>query len=352
MGANDAFKVMFAGVAHPHADLWATGMSDAGANIVGVYDPVGERSAEFARTHSTEACGLDRISRGGIDAVIVDGRNDEVTEVALAALEEGYPLLLEKPGGMSASELERVEEQARSAGAVVQLGYFLRYANSVDQAKRMLDGGELGGISLARFHAGMPRTAWEELGEWFRDPANIVGVFQEDACHIVDIALHLLGEPRAVSACRAFGGFEGGMGEDALVAILDYRSFLAVIEFSAWEANPWIETWCFEIYGTDATVRAGLTPAWLERLDEHGYWQSLGAERSRTRAEYDRCHTEESRIQFKRGSEAFIRAVRGEAPSPVDVSAGVRVFRLIEAVYEAASSGSAVPFAVAKTPSA
>ena len=56
-------------------------------------------------------------------AVIVDGRCDEVTDLALGVLNLGLPILLEKPGGMNAAELARIAEKA--ASKLATWGYFL-----------------------------------------------------------------------------------------------------------------------------------------------------------------------------------------------------------------------------------
>ena len=46
--------------------------------------------------------------------------------------------------------------------------------------------------------------------------------------------------------------------------MFDYGTHRATIDFNAHEANPWIDTWSFEAYGTTA-VSALLEPEWSER---------------------------------------------------------------------------------------
>jgi predicted dehydrogenase len=95
-----------------------------------------------------------------------------------------------------------------------------------------------------------------------------------------------------------------------------------------------VETWGFDIYGTDATIRGGLTPAWMERFDEGDTWRPVGDERPTDRSTMEERLAADRQRCLKRALEAFILAVRGEAPPPVDASAGYRVFKVVEAVYE------------------
>jgi predicted dehydrogenase len=345
---SSEFGFVFAGVAHPHAEAWAAAIQDvAGAELVGAFDTQPERALTFVdnyggkRYHRTS-----EFKEPEVQAAIINGRNDELADLALAVLREDRPVLLEKPGGMHAADLERVEAQARNGGQVVQMGYFLRYSDTVIETKRLLDRGQIGTVSLGRFHSAMPRLAWEEMGDWFRDPENIVGVFQEDACHVVDIVLHLFGQPRAVTAQRVFGSFEGGMGEDALIAILDYGTHLISVDFTAWEANPWVENWGYEIYGTDATIRAGLTPAWMELFSEGGSWRSVGVEKPTERTSLEEQLVADRQTCLTRALEAFVRAIREGDPAPVDASAGLSVFRVIEAIYESARRETKVKVAL------
>ena len=341
--APGSFGVMFVGVGHPHAGPWAEALQRVpGVTLIGAYDPDRARGEAFVREHGGVWCEPSRLAEPDVDAAVADGRNDQVAELALMALGHGLPVLLEKPGGMNAGELGRIKEAAEEAGRVVQIGYFLRYADSIAETKRALEAGELGTVSLARIHAAMPRQAWREMGEWFLDPTNIVGIFQEDACHIVDIALHLFGSPRGVSALRATGAFAASMREDALVATLDYGTHLVTLDFTAQEANPWVENWSVEVYGTDATIRAGIRPSWLERFDEGDFWRPVGPGRPTSRAEFERRGPADDAGQYDRGAAAFVAAARGEASSPVDASAGLAVFRTVEAIYAAADRGAAV----------
>ena len=340
---DEAFGMMFVGVGHPHSRSWWRAFeATPGVRMLGAYDPDEARLDAFLADVGGERRGLDDLGRDDVHAAVVDPRNDEVAGFAAEVLARGKPFMLEKPGGANAGEIQVIANEAAAKGLAVQLGYFLRYADSVAEVKRMLDDGELGTVSMARIHAAMPRQAWEGMGEWFADPKNIAGMFQEDACHIVDIGLLLFGQPRAVIAASSSGAFETTMREDALVAVFDYGTHLVTLDFTAQEANPWVENWSIEIYGTDATVRAGMRPEWVERYDEGGFWRPVGTPKPADREESQRLGRLADQEQYRTGAAGFVAAAKGEAAPLMDVQTGLRVFRMVEAIYQAADSGCRV----------
>jgi predicted dehydrogenase len=76
--------------------------------------------------------------------------------------------------------------------------------------------------------------------------------------------------------------------EDVASAVLFYPDKDAVFDMTAWEAHGWVEAWRIELFGTDATLMAGLNPAWY-------------------RLEVRRSHPQYDRGTHKRG---FADAVR------------------------------------------
>src|SRR5215468_1523054 len=101
-------KFGFAGVKHPHADGWAEAVAANGGTVAAVYDPSSALAASFAAEHGGDPVDAVASFAGrGLDAIVVDGRCDEVTALALASLDLGLPIFLEKPGGMGAADLAR-----------------------------------------------------------------------------------------------------------------------------------------------------------------------------------------------------------------------------------------------------
>lgn len=334
----------FAGVAHPHALGWAKAAVNNGGEIVAVHDPVRSRAEEHAaQVGGTVVDTIEELRNHNLDAVIVDPRCDEMLDLALGALRLNLPILLEKPGGMTADELAQIDAEAQERGLATQLGYFLRYAEPVGNAKRAIASGELGEVTLVRCHAAMPHRAWEPalMGKWFGDPTNITSIFQEDACHVVDILIELLGVPTEVTAMRVQGNFDPSPGEDAIATIWNYGAHLATIDFTAHEANPWIDTWNVEVFGTRATLRFGLAPAWCERYEAATGWRTGGDERAIGPSDgFARDFS--TQPVYDIGMKGLLDAINGGPPAPANTSNGLHVFRTVEAIARSADTGARV----------
>ncbi|MCO5222629.1 MAG: Gfo/Idh/MocA family oxidoreductase [Thermomicrobiales bacterium] len=331
-----------AGAGHPHALGWAQAAKDNGGEIIAIYDPSPAVAADVAsQVGGTVADSVEDLDGYGLDAVIVDGRCDEVTEIAIEVAGLGLPILLEKPGGMNAADTKRIADAVEAAGVASQMGYFLRNARPLLEVKEAIANGELGQISLIRGHAAMPHLAWDVMGAWFGDPTNITSIFQEDACHVVDIVVDLFGLPKSVNAVRTKGNFTPSVGEDAIASIWDYGTHLAVVDFTAREANPWIDTWSLEIYGTTGTIRAGFSAEWLERYTKETGWVESGEPRLSGPSDgfaRDTSTREHYRIEM----ESLVNAVRNGGDTSAPARHGYDVFRVVEAIAAAADSGRTV----------
>lgn len=329
----------FAGAGHPHVLGWAQAAKDNDGVIVAIYDPSPEIASDVAsQVGGAVVNSVEDLEGYGLDAVIVDGRCDEVAELAVSVAKLGLPILLEKPGGMNAAEMKRIVDAVESAGVASQMGYFLRNAKPVLEAKTALANDELGQISLIRCHAAMPHRAWDVMGSWFGDPTNITSIFQEDACHVVDIVIDLFGLPKSVNAVRTKGNFVPSVGEDAIASIWDYGTHLAVVDFTAREANPWIDTWSIEIFGTAGTIRAGFSAEWLERYSKETGWVESGEPRLSGPSDGFARETS-TREHYRIEMESLVKAIRGGGETTAPARHGYEVFRVVEAIAISADTG-------------
>jgi len=332
-------RLAFVGVTHPHAHAWATAVAEhEDAVIAAVFDPDPASAERFAATYHCPQ--LDRLDLHdhGLDAVVVDGRNDQAHSLSMAALEANLPIFIEKTGGMSAAELQKVADEAQRRGLPTQMGFFLRYSDAVESAANALSTGELGRLSLARFHAAIPEHAWVSMKAWFGDSSNVVGPFMEAGCHLIDIVRQLLGEPTSVTARASHWNQAPNHAEDALAATLLIGQVVVSIDFTAHEANPWNANWSIELYGSERTLRAGLTPSWTATNAGTYRWQQEPAAPSVTEEAHQQLAATENSLFMKRGMDAFVEALRGRRATPVDAASGARTLYLIEEIYQATRS--------------
>lgn len=112
------------------------------------------------------------------------------------AAANGIHLLVEKPLGLSMEEVRRKADVLEQSGIITGSGYCLRYMESVQRAKRYLEGKEIAMVRAYRF-GGLPPNVW-----WV-DHAKSGGQLVEQSTHNLDMMLYLAGDVRRVSADMA-----------------------------------------------------------------------------------------------------------------------------------------------------
>lgn len=110
-----------------------------GVEMAGIFEARPERAAEVGdelgvRAHPTLDGLLDTA-----DAIVVAVPTVAHEGVALAALERGIHVLIEKPMAASLDEARRILEGAEASGAVVQIGHVERFNPAIRAAEPYLD---------------------------------------------------------------------------------------------------------------------------------------------------------------------------------------------------------------------
>lgn len=115
--------------------------------------------------------------------------------MAIGALNAGIHVLSEKPMADHAGNASAMVEAAKANDRVLDVSFNHRRRGDVVAAKRIVDQGVLGKIYYAK--AGwMRRAGIPGLGSWFTKKALAGGGPMMDlGVHMLDIALHLMGEP-------------------------------------------------------------------------------------------------------------------------------------------------------------
>ena len=97
------------------------------AQLVAVVDPDRARAAAVAGEHGCAALADFREILGRAKAVVVAVPTDRHHEVALACLEKGIHVLVEKPIAATLAQAEELIAAARRCGAALQVGHVERY---------------------------------------------------------------------------------------------------------------------------------------------------------------------------------------------------------------------------------
>lgn len=287
---SNAIGVAFVGCTHPHIfpriELLKL-VPDV--KLIGCYDPDSHLTSVLEKDYGLSAFLTPDalLDQPGVNFVIIEGWEPDNPAYVGKAAARGQAILLEKPGAPNLPAMRAMIDELRGKAVPFQVGYMLRYSSAIAHARRILSEGVLGPVTLARFHAATPVGGSREI--WQSIPEDLGGLMYTDACHMVDLIIHLLGLPKRVTGMTLklpagemviAHGFKkdtlSGLGEtldmpigglvheDVGAAVFDYGDKLAAFDITAWEAHPWVEAWRIELYGANGTLHLGLQPPYYK----------------------------------------------------------------------------------------
>ncbi len=190
------------GIAGSHAEAYRT-FPDL-CEVVAFADIVPGKAEASAKQYGAKTGYADwreMVKRDDISLVSVCTPPFEHAENAIGAARAGKHVLSEKPMAGSPAECYEMIAAAKQAGVRLGVVFQYRFETAVRQARALLESGRIGKPALAVLN-----------GLWWRGPAyyqvwwrgtwekECGGVLLNHHCHLVDVLLHLLGEPVSVVA--------------------------------------------------------------------------------------------------------------------------------------------------------
>ncbi len=214
------------------------------------------------------ACGLEvtRICRrdddwqaavraDDVDAVVVGTPNALHHPQAIAALEAGKHVLLDKPMAMHMGQALEIAAAAAVADRTLLVGHMWRYRDEVIATRDLIAGGTIGRPVRTRgygIHAG-----WGPSG-WFTDPGLAGGGALIDmGIHAIDTVRFLLGDPQPTRVVASVGTAYGdyAVDDDAVVMIEWSNGVRSVVESGWWQPRLDGVEADTEVYGTGGYTR-------------------------------------------------------------------------------------------------
>jgi predicted dehydrogenase len=206
-----------------------------------------------------------------VDAAVVGTPNALHAEQAVAFLEAGKHVLVEKPMARTLAEADAMIAAARGSGARLMVAHCWRFHPDVRALRARVAAGELGEIVKTRSYGAHAR--WGPSG-WFTDPALAGGGAMLDmGVHAVDTTRYLLGDPDPVRVCAAVGTRYGGypVDDDAVLLVTWSNGSNSIVEAGWWQPHVAGLEADTELYGTGGYARVwGFTepPAGYEHLTQ------------------------------------------------------------------------------------
>ncbi|GAB2744454.1 Gfo/Idh/MocA family protein [Sinomonas soli] len=326
-----------------------------------------EAVAEAAAKHGWAESATDWrevVARDDVHIVDICAPGWMHAEIAVAALEAGKHVLVEKPLANTLAEAERMAEAARSArerGVASMVGFTYRRVPALAYAKQLIAAGRLGAVRQVRASYLQDWLADEEAPMTWRLRKETAGsgALGDIASHAVDQVQYLLGDTvtEASGRLQTFvrrrpgpAGIEDVTVDDAAWATLSLASgAVASVEVSR-VATGRKNSLRIEVYGSDGALAFDLErPGELEFLDatapaeEAGFRRIVVTEPGHPYmgAWWPQGHMIGWEHAFTHQARDFLLAIRdGDAPSP-SFEDGLQVQRVLAAVEESAADKSA-----------
>ncbi len=189
------------------------------AELRAVYSTSGVRGKSYATRFGASYCASDYqeiLSDKGVDVVLITSRHQHHFSQALAALQAGKHVFVEKPMAVTEEECRVLCQAAEASGRYLTVGFNRRFAALYRQQKDALRSRTSPAIVNCRMNSPGLSGAY-----WAADLA-IGGAIVSEACHFVDLMYWLVdAEPLSVAAFCLPTGREP-VGENNMVASFRY----------------------------------------------------------------------------------------------------------------------------------
>jgi predicted dehydrogenase len=307
-----------------------------GSRLSVVVDVDARRAQELAGQY---ACQIspgwnEAVESEAVDAVIVSTPNGRTAEIAIAALNAGKHVLVEKPPGRSLSEAREMADASRRAQRILKIGFNHRYHPAIEQAHRLYVEGVIGKLIniRARYgHGGRP--GYEK--EWRGDPELAGGgELTDQGVHIADLIHWFAGMPSEAFAFTQTAIWAIKPLEDNAFGLFRYANGAVASLHTSW--TQWKNLFSFEIHGEHGS------------LTIEGLGGSYGTERLITAIRNPIGGVPQVHEQVFEGPDLswqsewkdFVRAIEGASRYEGTPEEGIGAMAMIEALYRSARSNA------------
>ncbi len=265
-----------------------------------------------------------------IDVVDICTSTDSHFEIALAALNAGKNVLIEKPPTVTQKECETLAALAEEKGKVVLAAMNNRFRSDFMMLKSYASEKQLGEIFYinAAWHKQEPSTKMH-LGS--RSQLRR-GVMLDLGVVLIDLSLWILDFPEIVGVNAAFFSRRYKDVEDTSLVTLRTKKGGMIRLDASWGLQEPEESFSFEVYGTNGT--ATLSPLLLHHRVKDELVSLTPVKNSRFENVFKRSYETEL-TNFVR----FLRGVKSDMPT---IGQMCKVMSVVDASYTSAKRGNAL----------
>jgi len=261
-----------------------------------------------------------------VHAVVVATLNATLAPIALAAVDAGKHVLVEKPGALNAAQLRTLAIAAERANVRVRIGYNHRFHPALLKARELLASDALGPPMFLRARYGHGgRKGYDR--EWRADPAlSGGGELIDQGVHLIDLAGWILGDFSTIEGHASTLFWDMKVDDNAFLSLRTAGGQTAWLHVSCTE---WKNLFSMEIYGREGKLQIdGLGGSYgPEKLTHYAMLPEMGP-------------PDISSWEFVRGDDSWSREIEAfvedielaRRPEP-GLREGIRTLEIVESIY-------------------
>jgi UDP-N-acetylglucosamine 3-dehydrogenase len=229
-------------------------------SLLGVCDILEDKARNLARgldLHGYSGRDVEQLlSLPGLQALVIATPEAEHTAGALAALEAGLDIYVEKPLAPTVAECRKILDAAQKHDRLVMVGHTSRFDPRFVAAHDAVARGEIGQVVHAFARRNNPSSRLARLG-------NRVSVAGFLGVHDYDLLLWIIGQPVRSVFARGVRRALGGMGlDDCIIALLTFADGTVAVVENGWgvpdvQGRP--RNVSFELRGTQGIIEIDVT---------------------------------------------------------------------------------------------
>ncbi|OBZ09502.1 Gfo/Idh/MocA family protein [Bacillus sp. FJAT-26390] len=316
--------------------------------VVAISDIYAEKAEARIRQHQLEAKAVSDYTEllgQDIDLVSICTPPYTHAELAVAFLEAGVHVLVEKPMASSLEECDLMNEAASRSGKLLSVVAQNRFKTPMMRLKSILESGLMGDI----VHAQVDSLWWRGhcyydlwwRGTWEKEGG---GCTLNHAVHHIDAWLWMMGQPADVQAFMTNTSHDNAEVEDLSVGIFRYKSGALAQVTSSTVHHGQEQQLIFQ--GTRARVSA----PWQVKAST-ALTNGFPEDNHELEAELQRCYEALPEVVYEGHAgqiDNVLTAIEGGGPVLIDGLSGRQTLEVIIGIYKAASTGLLVKFPIQK----
>lgn len=269
-----------------------------------------------------------------LDAVYITTPVDSHVSIATFCVENKIPFFVEKPIGRNSDECFSLCKILKENKVNTMVGFYLRYSETFDKAKTLLEEGTIGTIKNVKSSVYQSQHLNKPSGWRFKKEISGGGVLIDIGIHLVDLLLWFFGKIKSVQSNVQYNYSQV---DDTVTSKIQFENGIQASFDASWNVKNYrLQETTIEIEGTDGKMKVNedyLKISHAQRdtaKDDIFYRQSL----------YKGVPIDIGGPEYTREDLDFINCIRNSKQPALNVIESSRTQSVVDSIYKSSKHNS------------